>query len=92
MFSVCARDRPNTFNVVRPATTSRKWRARTFSVRSCLSVCARVAMPMSTMKTGMSGSVTAMITADSQSWLSTTAKIVTGTITARASCGRYFEK
>jgi hypothetical protein len=44
------------------------------------------------MNTGMRGSVTAMMTAESQSWAATTARTVTGTITASTSCGRYREK
>ena len=41
------------------------------------------------MNTGMRGTVTAMMAAEIQSWLSTAASTTTGTITARTSWGRY---
>ncbi len=88
MVSTCAFERPKTLSVGRPATTSRKWPDSRCSVRSWRSVWLRVAVPMSTMNTGIRGSVTAMMTAESQSWAATTARTVSGTITASTSCGR----
>ena len=64
MVSTCAFERPKTLSVGRPATTSRKWPDSRCSVRSWRSVWLRVAVPISTMKTGIRGSVTAMMTAD----------------------------
>jgi len=40
----------------------------------------------------MSGTVTAMMSADVQSSNRMTAPASSGTVTARTSCGRYFEK
>ena len=47
---------------------------------------------MSTMNKGMSGTVTAMMAAEIQSWLSTATSTTKGTMTARTSWGRYLVK
>ena len=44
------------------------------------------------MNSGINGTVTAMITAEIQSAPNATTMTVTGTITARNSCGRYRAK
>ena len=47
---------------------------------------------MSTMNRGINGTVTAMMAAEIQSWLSTAASTTRGTMTARTSWGRYLVK
>lgn len=47
-----------------------------------------MAQPISTMKTGISGSVPAMIAADTQSSVTIRASTATGTTTASPNCGR----
>lgn len=86
--SAWALARPNTFSVGSPATTSRKCPDSCDSSRHWRSICARVAQPMSTMKTGISGRVPTMIAADTQSSVTIRARTATGTTTARPNCGR----
>ena len=86
-----ARARPKTCRVGRPATRSAKW----FDRRACWakrrSTCRWVAMPMSAMKTGMSGIVAAIMSAERRSWVRMATPVTSGTLTAIMSCGRYFE-
>ena len=86
--STWALARPKTLSVGRPATTSRKWPARRWSSRACRRIRTFVEAPTSAMNSGIRGTVTAMITADIQSAPSITTMMVTGTMTAKKSCGR----
>lgn len=88
MFSAWALARPNTLSVVSPPTTSRKWPESRASCRHWRSICAWVAQPMRTMKSGISGRVPAMIAAETQSSVTIRARTATGTTTARPNCGR----
>ena len=87
--ATCDFARPKTFRVGRPDTRSRKCPDSSPSVRHCRSTCDFVYMPMSTMNTGMSGRVTAMMSVESRSWPRIVSSTATGTITASTSCGRY---
>ena len=63
------------------------------SNRHCRRVCALVCQPTSTAKTGMSGSVTAMTTAEIQSVIATRATYGDGhQDPEHESCGRYRAK
>ena len=84
----CAFARPNTLSVGRPSSTSRKCPASVASSRHCRRVLAFVCQPTSTANTGMSGSVTAMMTAEIQSAAATRTSTAMGTTTASTSCGR----
>jgi hypothetical protein len=78
--------------VGRPRTTSRKWVSSATSARQFSRERAPAERPMSAMKTGMTGRVTSMISAD---WRSTTALATStagGTVTASTTCGRYRAK
>ncbi len=88
MDSAWALARPKTFSVGSPATTSRKWPESRESRRHCRSIRDWVAQPIRIMKSGMSGSVTTMIAAETQSSVTTLASTATGTTTASPSCGR----
>lgn len=92
MDSAWALARPKTLSVGRPATTSRKWPESRDSSRHWRSIRDWVAHPMRIMKTGISGSVTTMMAADTQSSVTIRASTATGTTTASPSCGRYREK
>ena len=85
MAATWALARPKTLRVGRPATTSRKWPARRWRSFDWRSIRTLVDAPTSDMNSGISGTVTAMITAEIQSAPSTTMTTVTGTITARNS-------
>jgi len=86
------RARPKTCRVGSPVTRSAKWLANRFWYFNRRLTCSRVVMPINAMNSGISGSVTAMISADSPSWPATTARISSGMKAAITSCGRYFEK
>lgn len=86
--SACALARPNTLSVGSPATTSRKCPDSRERSRHWRSVCAWVAQPISAMKSGMSGRVTTMVAADTQSSVTILASTATGTTTASPNCGR----
>lgn len=88
MDSACALARPNTFSVGSPATTSRKCPESRDSSRHWRSIRDWVAQPMRIMKSGMSGSVTTMIAAETQSSVTILARTATGTTTASPSWGR----
>ena len=85
MVSTWALDRPKIFSVVSPLTTSRKCPESACNTRNWRSVCARVAIPTSAMKIGISGRVTTMITAEIQSTAKRAPTIMRGTMTARNS-------
>ena len=76
------------FSVGRPATTSRKCPDSTPRVAHCRSTRAWVYWPMRTMNNGMIGTVRAMMTAASRSWVAMTTVAISGTTTARTSWGR----
>lgn len=91
-WSACAAARPKIRRVGSPATRSRKnpdsWDSRphwrcTATVVYC---------PMRIMNTGISGSVTARITAASTSCVRIVSPTASGTTTASTSCGRYRAK
>nr|WP_249161932.1 hypothetical protein [Actinospica acidithermotolerans] len=84
----CPLVRPNAASVGSPATTSRKWPPRRWSAVNLRSISARVRRPMSTMNTGISGTVTAMMTADSGSAARIRIPISAGTTAASVNCGR----
>ena len=86
--SVCARARPNARSVGNPATMSRKCPPSSESRRHCRSVAAWACQPSSAPKTGISGRVTAMITAELQSAKTTRASTASGTVTLSTSCGQ----
>ena len=88
----CSLDRPNTLSVGSPATTSRKWWESRASASHRCRAYAPVAIPTSAPNTGISGSVTRIVTPDSRSAAPTRTSTATGTITARMSCGRYLAK
>ena len=85
--SSCTLARPKILRVGRPSTTSRKCPARVASSRHCRCVRALVCQPTSTANSGISGSVTAMMSAEIQSAAATRASTAMGTATARISCG-----
>ena len=80
--------RPNSLSVGSPSTTSRKCPPRRASSRHWRWVWARVCSPISTAKTGISGSVTAITTAEIQSASPTRISTATGTRKASTSWGR----
>lgn len=86
--SACALARPNTFSVGSPATTSRKWPDSRDSSSHCRSIRDWVTQPISIMKAGMSGRVTTMIAAETQSSVTIRASTATGTTTESPSWGR----
>ncbi len=86
--SAWALARPKTLRVGRPATTSRKWPESRESSFHCRSIRAWVYQPMRIMKSGMSGSVTTMMAAETQSSVTIRARTATGTTTARPNWGR----
>ena len=88
----CVLARPNSFSVPSPSTTSRKWPPKVTSSRHCRWVRALVCQPTKTANTGISGSVTAITTAEIQSAAATRASTATGTATASTNCGRYRAK
>ena len=88
----CAFARPNSFRVGSPSTTSRKCPPSVASSRHWRCVLALVCSPTRTANTGISGSVTAMTTAEIQSAAATRATTATGTTTASTSWGRYRAK
>ncbi|EDX24682.1 hypothetical protein SSAG_04553 [Streptomyces sp. Mg1] len=88
MDSACALARPNTFSVGSPATTSRKWPDSRDSSRHWRSIRDWVAMPIKAMKSGISGSVTTMMAADTQSSVTIRASTAAGTTTASPNWGR----
>ena len=90
--SAWARARPNSFRVGRPATTSRKWPPRRASNCHWRCVCARVCHPMRIPNSGISGSVTAMMTAEIQSANATRASTASGMVTPSTRRGRYLAK
>ncbi len=92
MVATWALARLKTLSVGRPATTSRKCPDRTPRVAHCRSTRASVNRPIRTMNTGMIGTVRAMITAASGSWVRMKPVAMSGTTTARTSCGRYRAK
>ena len=65
--SACAAPRLNARSVGSPRTTSRKWFESRASARHRARVRASVDRPISAMNTGISGSVTSMISADVRS-------------------------
>ena len=75
-------------SVGRPSTASRKWPPSRLSSRHCLRVWSCACQPTSAMNRGISGRVSAMISAESQSASSTTTSTAIGTSTASTSCGR----
>ena len=85
--AACAFARPNTFSVGRPATTSRKWPPSRCRLRTWASMRSRVLAPTSAMNSGISGTVTTTIAAETQSRATSTASTTSGTITASATCG-----
>ncbi len=86
--SACALARPKTFRVGSPATTSRKCPESRDSSFHWRSIRDWVAHPIRIMKSGMSGRVTTMIAAETQSSVTIRASTATGTTTARPNCGR----
>ena len=92
MDCTCALARPKTFRVGSPATTSRKWCPSRLSVSHCRRVRASVALPTSTMNTGIRGRVSTIVTVATQSSVTMRASTATGTTTASTSCGRYLAK
>ncbi|CAM5511221.1 hypothetical protein SCALM49S_02686 [Streptomyces californicus] len=80
--------RPKTLRVGSPATTSRKCPESRDSSCHWRSIRDWVAQPIRIMKSGMSGRVTTMIAAETQSSVTIRASTATGTTTARPSCGR----
>ena len=79
--------RPKTLSVGSPATTSRKCPASRCSSRAWRCIRVAVEAPTSAMNSGMSGTVTAMMSADTQSAPSATTTTATGTMTARKTWG-----
>ena len=84
----CGFARPNTFSVGRPATTSRKCPPRRCRLRTCASIRSRVLAPTSAMNSGISGTVTITIAAETQSRAIRNATTTNGAITASTTCGR----
>ena len=80
--------RPKARSVGSPATMSRKCPPRRERRRHCRSVAAWACQPSSAPKIGISGRVSAMISAELQSAKTTRARTATGTVTLRMSCGR----
>jgi hypothetical protein len=92
MVWVCAAARPKILRVGNPATTSRKCPASTERVPHWRSIFRCAARPTNTMKIGMSGSVSAIVTPATRSAWSTQISTAVGTRQARTSCGKYREK
>ena len=84
--------RPNTRSVGRPATTSRKWCDSRASSRHRRRVRSAVVAPTRAMNTGISGSVTMMMAAESGSATSKRTTTASGMTTASTTCGRYLAK
>ena len=86
--SACACPRLKARSVGRPRTTSRKWlESRRNACQRSRARCS-LARPMSHMKTGTSGSVSAITIADSTSRVATQAITASGTTEASTACGR----
>ena len=86
--SACTPARSCARSVSSPRTTSRKWPLRMPSVRDRARVRSCAERPMSTMKTGISGIVTARTAAATGSWKARKTTIAGGASAARTSCGR----
>ena len=84
----CGLARPNTFSVGRPATTSRKCPAEPLQAAHLRVHPLARAAPTSAMNSGISGTVTITIAAETQSRASRNATTTTGAITASTTCGR----
>ena len=76
---VWARSRPNPMSTGSPRTSSRMWSERRCSSDCAAAVSSRVVLPMSTMKSGMSGRVQATVMALMGSKSSRTTHRVAGT-------------
>ena len=84
--------RPNTLSVDRPCTVSANRAARWCSVRHWRSCTARVANPMSTMKSGIRGIVRSTVSPEIQSCHHITAMMTGVAMIVCTSCGRYRPK
>ncbi len=80
---------PNSFSVPSPATTSRKWPPTADSSAHCRRVRSLVCAPTSAANTGISGSVTRIVSAAVRSANASRSSTASGTTAATASCGRY---
>ena len=80
--------RPNTLRVGSPATTSRKWWASRASRSNWRAWRAWAVQPISVMKTGISGRVTAIVAVASGSAPASRATTMAGTTAASTSWGR----
>ncbi|SKF62398.1 Uncharacterised protein [Mycobacteroides abscessus subsp. abscessus] len=86
-----ARARANACSVGSPSMRSAKWFDSRSAARKLREVAFWVVQPISAMKIGISGRVKATINAEGQSVTSSTTPMITGTVAARPSCGRYLE-